>query len=160
MVLLPESARRTPASAMRLFLRAAGCYLLLAISVGLPVGLMGGPILGFAFGEAYTSGAGYLQLSIAYMAAMGLLGFGTATLQGLGRPGTSTIANFSAALVGMISAFVLMFPFGLHGLILGRLIGCLAGIGVLACFSRGAFAGTDTRREKLAALHESHAAAA
>jgi len=131
MVLLPETARRSRKNARILYRKAVLFLLVGAVVIGLPVVVFSDLLLGLAFGQAYAAGAGFLRLSIVATAVMALLGFGTATAQGLGRPGLGTIANGVAAACGIGLAAALLFPLGLYGIILGKLMGCVLGVGVL-----------------------------
>lgn len=130
-VLLPASARRSPSQAIQLFRKTAGLFAVAAALGLLPLVCFAPEILSLAFGDAYASGAVFLQIAMFHGLFAGVLAFGNSTLQGLGVPGMATYVQVFSILMGLFIAIALLFPLGCSGVLIGKAAGVLLGVVLL-----------------------------
>jgi O-antigen/teichoic acid export membrane protein len=125
-VLLPlaseVSATREPAAVRELFLTSTRLTLAIALGVGLPVGLLGGPIIEIWVGDEF-SGYGALVAILTCAAIVDLPSYpAAAVLQSLERHGPIAWMATGSAVANVGLSIALVGPWGLEGVAAGTLI--------------------------------------
>jgi O-antigen/teichoic acid export membrane protein len=125
-VLLPlaseVSATRERAAVGELFLTSTRLTMLIALGVGLPVALLGGPILEVWVGDEFA-GYGALVAILACAAIVDLPSYpAAAVLQSLERHGPVAWMAMGSAIANVALSVALVGPYGVEGVALGTLI--------------------------------------
>ena len=125
-VLLPlaseVSASREPAAVRELFLTSTRLTIAIAVGVGLPVALLGGPILDIWVGDEFA-GYGTLVAILACAAVVDLPSYpAAAILQSLERHGPIAWMAMGSAIANVGLSIALVGPWGVEGVAAGTLI--------------------------------------
>lgn len=136
LVLLPESARRGEADAVRLFARMGRLFVLAALMVGLPAALAAPWLLSLLYGPGFGVGAYALRIGLLSAILSGVFTMGLNMIQGAGRPGTATTLGIVSGLVSLAGSALLLPVLGYIGAALGQTVGLLAGLILLSVVYR------------------------
>jgi O-antigen/teichoic acid export membrane protein len=143
LVLLPESARRAEADAVRLFARMGRFFVLGAVLLALPASLAAPWLLTLFYGSEFASAAYALRIGLMTAVLAGLFTMGLSTMQGAGRPGTAALIGIVGCAASVGGSIVLLPLLGYLGAALGQALGMLVGLCVM---------GVAYRREGLTAF--------